>query len=72
MHVDPRTAGATWLSAGAGAQVRVQVAAWFSLVAVAEAQVESSRPQLAIAGIGPFGRQGLFALRLSLGTEWIL
>jgi len=70
-HIAPRSAEATWLAAGAGAQARWRLAAWFALVGRVSAQVETSRPIVAIDGVGTLGQIGPVSLTLALGPEWI-
>jgi hypothetical protein len=70
-HIAPRTAEATWLAAGAGARARWRLAAWFALVGRLSAEVETSRPIVAIDGVGTLGQIGPVSLTLALGPEWI-
>jgi hypothetical protein len=71
-YVAARTEQATWLAPGAGAQGRLQLASWFNLLAAAFVHVETSRPVIAIDGIGPVGQLGPVAVTITLGCEWIL
>jgi hypothetical protein len=71
-HVAARTDQATWVAVGAGAQGRLRLTGWLGLVAGVSAQLETSRPVIAIDGIGPVGQLGMVALRIMLGCEWIL
>ncbi len=70
-YVAPRTAETTWVAVGAGAQVRLRLAQWLSLVGEVDAQIETARPLIAIDGIGNVGQLGSAAVTFRVGTEWI-
>ena len=80
-HISARGTGAditsrseqtTWLAVGAGAQGRLYLATWFSLVLGVDALIETARPVIAIDGVGDLARSGPAALTITLGPEWIL
>jgi hypothetical protein len=71
-HVAPRSEQATGLGVGAGAQGRLYLARWFSLIVGVDAQIETSRPQLSIDGVGAVGQLGPAAFTVVVGPEWIL
>jgi hypothetical protein len=71
-HVAPRSEQATLLGVGAGAQGRLYLARWFSLTVGVDAQIETSRPQLSIDGVGAVGQLGPAAFTVVVGPEWIL
>jgi hypothetical protein len=71
-HVTPRSESALWVAPGAGAQSRLHVASWFALFAQIDGQIEASRPQIAIEGLGNIGQLGPAALSVTVGSEWIL
>lgn len=70
-HIAPRTEEATWLAVGAGADARWRLAAWFALFGRLSAQFETSRPIVAIDGVGTLGQIGPVSLTFALGPEWI-
>lgn len=70
-HVAARVDTATWLATGLGIQGRVRVAAHVNLIAAADADVQTSRPELSIGGAGSLGRLGRAAVSIALGVEWI-
>jgi hypothetical protein len=71
-HVAPRSEQATLLGVGAGAQGRLYLARWFSLILGVDAQIETSRPQLSIDGVGTVGQLGPAVFTVMVGPEWIL
>ena len=70
--ITPRSEQATWLAVGAGAQGRLYLASWFSLLMGVDAQIETARPVISIDGVGNLGQLGSAALTVTLGPEWIL
>jgi hypothetical protein len=70
-RVAPHTAMATWGAVGLGAQARVYLLEWFSLVGAIDAQLEASHPRISIDGVGSLGKLGPAAVALTLGSEWI-
>jgi len=71
-HISPRSESTAWLAPGAGAQGRLYLASWFSLLAVINGEIEASRPQISIDGIGNIGQLGPAAFTVTVGSEWIL
>jgi hypothetical protein len=77
-HLQSHSREATWLAPGVGAQARLYLASWFSLVAAANAEIETSRPQILVDGINgssgtdEIGRIAPGAVTIALGSEWIL
>ena len=70
-YVAARTAQATWIAAGLGAQARLRLTGAFGLVGGVDAQIETARPRISVDGLGPVGQLGAVAVRIALGTEWI-
>ena len=70
-HTRARTAHATWLSPGLGVQARAYMAPWLSLMIGLNGELETSRPQLSLDGLGHV--TGLFpaAGTITVGSEWI-
>lgn len=62
----------TWLGLGVGAQGRLYLASWFSVLLGVDAQIETARPRFAIDGVGNLGQLGRAAFSVSVGPEWIL
>ena len=67
-----RSEQTTWLAVGAGAQGRLYLANWLSLLVGVDAQIETARPVIAIDGVGDLGQLGPAALTVTAGPEWIL
>lgn len=72
VYVAPRSEHATWVAAGGGAQLRLHLQPWFSLAASVDAQIETSRPRIAIGGVGEVGRIAPAAVTVTFGPEWFL
>ena len=70
-HIAPRTAQTTWAAVGLGAQARLHVAPWLSLFLGVGGEVETSRPQLVLDGVGPVETLLPAAGTISAGPEWI-
>ncbi|HEY0468387.1 MAG TPA: hypothetical protein VGC79_29520, partial [Polyangiaceae bacterium] len=70
--VTARSEQATWLSLGAGAQGRLYLASWLSLLIGVDAQIETARPVISIAGVGDLAQLGPAAFTATIGPEWIL
>ncbi|MET0793221.1 MAG: hypothetical protein ABW061_16995 [Polyangiaceae bacterium] len=71
-RVAPRAQAVTWFAPGLGVQARVYLADWLSLTAQLNAQLEASRPQIAIDGVGGIAQTGPAAATVLVGPEWIL
>lgn len=67
----PKTDTATWLSAGVGVQAHLLVASWFALLLGLDAELQFSRPEIELRGVGFVGRLAPAAATLSAGSEWI-
>jgi hypothetical protein len=70
--IQPTTQTAFGATVGAGAQARIYPATWLSLFLAASAQIELSRPEISIKGIGPVENFAPVALFVAFGLEWIL
>ena len=66
------TQAALGMTAGAAIQGRLYLASWVRLLAAVGGQVELSRPQISIKGLGSVYQFTPAALTLALGLEWIL
>jgi len=71
-HVTPDSQHVNWIGVGAGLQTRAYLASWLSLALSVDGIIETSRPRLAIGGIGQVDQVGPAAFVLMLGPEWIL
>ncbi|MEO6601578.1 MAG: hypothetical protein ABIQ16_17010 [Polyangiaceae bacterium] len=71
-HIAARTDGATWLAGGLGLHARAFLAPWLSFVLGIEGELESSTPQLSLAGVRNFEKQLPAAGTVTVGAEWIL
>ncbi len=67
-----RSQKATWVAPGAGAQGLLSVTSWLRVVATIDGRIETSRPEIAIEGVGSVDQLGPAALTITLGPEWIL
>ncbi|HET7540073.1 MAG TPA: hypothetical protein VFK05_09375, partial [Polyangiaceae bacterium] len=70
--VTARPQQTTWLAIGAGAQGRLSLASWLSLVVGIDAQIETARPLISVEGLGDLTQLGPAALTATIGPEWIL
>jgi hypothetical protein len=70
--ITARSEQATWLGVGPGAQGRLYLASWFSLLLGVDAQFQTARPVISIGGVGNLGQLGSAAFVTTLGSEWIL
>ncbi|MEO8901099.1 MAG: hypothetical protein ABI488_05460 [Polyangiaceae bacterium] len=70
--VTPQSQHVNWLGAGVGAQGRVYLTSWLSLALSADGIIETSRPRLAISGVGVVDQLGSAGFEVMLGPEWIL
>lgn len=71
-HIAPRTPKTTWLASGLGLRARYLLAPWFGLVAAVDGEVQFSRPEVKLQGVGSVERLAPLSATLSIGTEWIL
>jgi hypothetical protein len=71
-HIAPQTDRATWLALGAGLRARWQLAPWLGVVLGADAELELSRPEIRIAGVGIVRQLAPAAFTGTVGFEWIL
>jgi hypothetical protein len=71
-HIAARTNDATWVAPGVGVQSRYRLTSWLALLAGVDAAIEGARPRIEIDGVGRVGQLGPAALKIVLGTEWIL
>jgi hypothetical protein len=71
-HIAPRTAQATWVTAGLGLHARFHVVSWLSLVLSGDGEIGTSRPEFVVDGVGQVRALGPGAAIFGLGTEWIL
>ena len=71
-NIASSTQHAIGMTAGAGIQGRLYLASWLSLLAAVGGQVELTRPQISIKGLGSVYQFSPAALTVALGLEWIL
>lgn len=71
-QVAPDTAAATWVALGVGAQTRIYVTRWLGLLAGMDVQFQTSRPEIAIEGVGTIDQLLPVAITATVGSEWIL
>ncbi len=62
----------TWVAIGVGAQGRLSLASWLSVLVGVDAQIETARPVISVEGLGDLRRLGPAALTATVGPEWIL
>jgi len=67
----PQTDSASWLAAGVGARARLKVVPWFGLIAGIDGELEFSRPEIALKGVGSVQRLAPAAATITFGSEWI-
>ena len=67
-----QTANTTWFAAGVGVQARLFIAPWLSLLVGVDGELETSRPEVELEGIGTVERLSPAATTITLGSEWIL
>lgn len=70
-HIAAHEAQATWIAAGVGADARLHVASWLSLLVGVAGELETSRPRLSLGGVGPVATLWPAAGVLTAGAEWI-
>jgi hypothetical protein len=71
-NVTPRTATSTSFAGGLGLRARYVVTPWFKIMTAADVQLETSRPRIALDGLGKIGQLGPAAVTLVVGPEWTL
>jgi hypothetical protein len=71
-NITPSTRDSIGMTAGAGAQGRLYLASWIRLLMAVGGQVELSRPQISINGVGSVDQFAPAALLVAGGLEWIL
>lgn len=71
-RITPRNSSASWIAAGVGVQLRARVSPWLSLVAGVDGELELSRPQVILDGIGLVEQLGTVAATAMVGSEWAL
>ncbi len=71
-HVAPRTGSITWPAAGVGVRARWRFLSRVGLFGAMSAEVEGSRPRLAVDGVGTLAQMWPGSLTVTLGLEWIL
>ena len=71
-HVAARTVESTSIAAGLAVQARLQLTPWLNLFGSFDALLETSRPRFTVGGLGQVGQLGPAALKITLGSEWIL
>lgn len=71
-HIAPRSPEVVWLAAGVGLRARLLLAPWFGLFAAADGEVQLSRPEIDLEGVGTLGRLAPAAATITVGSEWIL
>jgi hypothetical protein len=71
-NIVANTQNAIGMTAGAGAQGRLYLASWISLLIAAGGQIEVSRPVIFLGGVGSVYQFSPAALSFTVGLEWIL
>jgi hypothetical protein len=71
-NVTPESQHVNWIGVGVGAQGRVYVQSWISLVLSVDGTIEASRPRISIGGVGLVDQLAPAAFTAMLGPEWIL
>jgi len=67
-----QSASATWLAVGAGAQARLYLTDWLSVLLGVDARIETARPRISIDQVGELRQLGAAAFTVTMGPEWIL
>ncbi|MES1175600.1 MAG: hypothetical protein ABUL62_14865 [Myxococcales bacterium] len=67
----PQTDSTLWLAAGVGARARVRILRWFGLVAGIDGELQFSRPEINLKGVGFVERLSPAAATITVGSEWI-
>jgi hypothetical protein len=71
-NIAPSTQHAIGMTAGAGIQGRLYLASWVRLLTTVGGQVELSRPEISMKGVGSVYQFAPAALSVAVGLEWIL
>jgi hypothetical protein len=71
-NIAQSTQHAMGVTAGAGVQGRLYLASWIRLLAAVGGQVELSRPQISMKGVGSVYQFAPAALSVAVGLEWML
>jgi hypothetical protein len=71
-NVTPRTATSTWFAGGLGLRARYVATPWLKIMGAVDVQLETSRPRIALDGLGKIGQLGPAAVTLVVGPEWTL
>jgi hypothetical protein len=71
-YVTPRTATSTWFAGGLGLRARYVLTPWFKIMGAGDVQLETSRPRIALDGLGKIGQLGPAAVTIVIGPEWTL
>jgi hypothetical protein len=71
-NIASRSEATTWLAPGVGLRARYLIAPWFSLVLGLEGEVQLSRPEVKLEGVGLVERLSPLGGTLAVGSEWIL
>ena len=71
-NIAASTQHAMGMTAGTGIQGRLYLASWLRLLATVGGQVELSRPQISMKGVGSVYQFAPAALSVAFGLEWIL
>jgi hypothetical protein len=71
-NIAAREARATWLAAGVGVQTAFKITRWLQVVGGVDLRFHTSRPRIAIDGVGTIERLLPIAGMVRLGAEWIL
>jgi hypothetical protein len=69
--IAPAERHATWVAIGAGVEGRLHLAGWLSLLTQIDGQLELSRPQIWIDGVGLVAKLAPATLTIAIGPEWI-
>ena len=67
----PQSDSALWLAAGVGLRARLRIVPWFGLVAGVDGELEFSRPQIDLKGVGFVERLSPAGATMAVGSEWI-
>jgi hypothetical protein len=67
----PQSDAATWLAGGVGVRARLRIAPWLGFIAGIDGELEFSRPEIDLTGVGFVERLGPAAVTITVGSEWI-